>query len=204
VAYGPYGARGAAQAYNPRTGAYGSTRQGANVYGSWGTTAVSRGDDWARTSRYTSNITGNTTRVTQGSGGGEAITRTGGPGGPSGVARTGSGDVYAGKDGNVYRKQGDSWQQYGSDGWSSVERATPQGAKPTATGTGAKPTGTAAKPKPATSSWDPSTAQQVTRDSAARAEGAQRTRDAGSVRSGASSRTGSYRASGGRTGGRGR
>jgi hypothetical protein len=38
---------------------------------------------------------------------------------------------------------------------------------------------------------------EVTRDSAARAEGAQRTRDVGSVSSGRSSRTGSYRASGG-------
>ena len=65
VAYGPYGARGAAPAYNPRTGAYGATRQGSNVYGSWGTTGVARGDDWATTSRYTNNVTGKTTRVTQ-------------------------------------------------------------------------------------------------------------------------------------------
>ena len=47
----PYGARGAAEAYNPRTGAYGQTRQGSNVYGSWGSTGVQRGDDWARTAR---------------------------------------------------------------------------------------------------------------------------------------------------------
>ncbi len=51
AAYGPYGARGVAQAYNPRTGTYAATRQGSNVYGSWGSTAVQRGDDWARTSR---------------------------------------------------------------------------------------------------------------------------------------------------------
>ena len=112
AAWGPYGARGAASAYNPRTGAYGATRQGSNVYGSWGTTGVARGDDWARTSRYTNNITGNTTRVTQGSDGGAAITRNApGVGGRSGVARTEGGDVYAGRDGNVYRKDGDSWQK---------------------------------------------------------------------------------------------
>jgi hypothetical protein len=163
VAYGPYGARGAAQAYNPRTGAYGATRQGSNVYGSWGTTGVTRGDQWATTSRYTNNATGRTTRVTQGSGGGEAISNRG-QGGGSTIARTGSGDVYAGHDGNVYRKQGDSWQKYDSGGWGSVNQPTPQ---------------------------------QVTRDSAARAEGAQRTRDASSVRSGASSRASSYRAGGG-------
>ena len=53
AAYGPYGARGVAQAYNPRTGTYAATRQGSNVYGSWGSTAVQRGDDWAKTNRYT-------------------------------------------------------------------------------------------------------------------------------------------------------
>ncbi len=62
----------------------------------------------------------------QGSGGGEAIRRTGGPGGSTTVGRTGSGDVYAGHDGNVYRKQGDSWQQYGEGGWNSVDRPEPQ------------------------------------------------------------------------------
>ena len=73
--------------------------------------SVQRGDDWARTARVTNNRTGNTTRVTQGSGGGEAVTRSG-PEGPGGVARTGSGDVYAGRDGNVYRNQGGGWQKY--------------------------------------------------------------------------------------------
>ena len=123
VAYGPYGARGAAQAYNPRTGTYAQTRQGANAYGSWGTTGVQRGDDWARTSRVTNNVTGTTTRVTQGSGGGTAVSRnTPGPGGST-VARTGSGDVYAGRDGNVYKKSGDGWQKYdGSGNWSDVDR----------------------------------------------------------------------------------
>jgi hypothetical protein len=194
AAYGPYGSRGAAQAYNPRTGAYGQTRQGSNVYGSWGQTGVQRGDQWASTSRYTNNRTGNTTRVTQGSGGGEAITRnTPGPGG-SGIARTGSGDVYAGHDGNVYRKQGDSWQKYGEGGWSGVEPTAQQ--RQAATDR-ASQTGTQAGDRAAASGWDKSTASQVTRDSAARAEGAQRTRDSSSVRSGTSSRSGSYRASGG-------
>ena len=86
AAWGPYGARGVASAYNPRTGAVGTTRQGSSVYGSWGQTAVRRGDQWATTSRVTNNR-GTTTRATQGSGGGEAVTRRG-PQGTSGVART--------------------------------------------------------------------------------------------------------------------
>ncbi len=125
VAYGPYGARGAAEAYNPRTGTYGQTRQGSGVYGSWGSTAVQRGDDWAKTSRVTNDRTGNTTRVTQGSGGGGAVTRnTPGPGG-GGVAKTGSGDVYAGRDGNVYKNDGGGWQKYDGSSWNNVEK--PQG-----------------------------------------------------------------------------
>src|SRR5262245_48117 len=66
AAWGPYGARGVAGAYNPRTGTYAATRQGSNVYGSWGSTAVQRGDDWAKTSRVTNRRTGETTRVTRG------------------------------------------------------------------------------------------------------------------------------------------
>jgi hypothetical protein len=42
-----------AQAYNPRTGNYAQTRQGSGVYGSWGSTQVKRGDDWASTKRFT-------------------------------------------------------------------------------------------------------------------------------------------------------
>ena len=75
VAAGPYGARGAAEAYNPRTGTSAATRQGSGVYGSWGQTGVQRGDDWATTSRVTNRATGTTTRVTEGSGGGSAVTR---------------------------------------------------------------------------------------------------------------------------------
>ena len=125
AAWGPYGARGAGQAYNPRTGTYAQTRQGSNVYGSWGSTSVQRGDQWAQTARVTNNRTGTTTRVTQGSGGGTAVSRnTPGPGGST-VARTGSGDVYAGRDGNVYKKSGDSWQKY--DGERRLERREPAG-----------------------------------------------------------------------------
>ena len=172
VAYGPYGARGAASAYNPRTGTSARTRQGSNVYGSWGATGVQRGDQWAATSRYTNNITGNTTRVT----------------------RTSDGDVYAGRDGNVYRKQGDSYQKYDNGGWNNVQGTPDQRQQ-------VQDRASEAGNRAAASGMDATTRQQVTRDSAARAEGAQRTRDAGQVKSSPSPRTGSYRASGGRAGG---
>ena len=228
AAWGPGGYRAAGQAYNPRTGAYGQTRQGGNVYGSWGATSVQRGDQWAQTARVTNNRTGTTTRVTQGSGGGEAITRnTPGPGG-GGVARTGSGDVYAGRDGNVYKKTDGGWQQYdGSGGWSDVNRpetgvgsgqAATQARDRAATGTTDRPGQAGAGTRPTTtersgqagsglSTADRATVDQLNRDARARAEGSQRTRDYGSVRSGSGGGTssrvssGSYRPSGARAGG---
>jgi hypothetical protein len=146
----------------------------------------------------TNNVTGTTTRVTQGDGGAGAITRNT-PGGGGGVARTESGDIYAGKDGNVYRKEGDSWQKYGEGGWSGVEGPTQAQRDQAQQRTQAA--GSQARDRAAASGWDSSTRSQVTRDSAARAQGAQRTRDYSAVRSGASSRAGSYRASGGARGG---
>jgi hypothetical protein len=192
AAYGPYGARGYAEAYNPRTGAVGATRQGSGVYGSWGQTGVQRGNDWATTSRVTNRVTDTTTRATQGSGGGEAVTRRG-PQGTGGVARTGSGDVYAGRDGNVYKKQdGGGWQKYDNGNWNSVPEATPQQREQ------AQQRADNARSQAGTRSTqaDSATIGQLNRDSAARSEGAQRTRDASSsgARSGSSS---SYRPSGG-------
>jgi hypothetical protein len=192
AAYGPYGSRGVASAYNPRTGASAATRQSSNVYGSWGQTGVQRGDQWASTSRVTNNRTGATTRVTQGSGGATAVTRNPAGAGGGGVARTGSGDVYAGRDGNVYRNQGGSWQKYYNGGWNGVQQPTPQQR------TQAEQRATDARNQASTrtATADSATVGQLNRDSAARSEGAQRTRDASSAgaQSGASS---SYRPSGG-------
>ena len=203
AAYGPYGARGVAQAYNPRTGTYAQTRQGSNVYGSWGSTSVQRGDDWAKTNRYTSNRTGNTTRTIR-TDDGSAITRRGSEGGRVGVGN--EGNVYAGKDGNVYRRQDGTWQKYDSGGWQNTPNQPGDRPQPVARAadrptTREQPTtGQTAKPA------DRSTVDQLNRDARARAEGSQRTRDAGSYRSGGSSapRTGSYggsRGGGARAGG---
>ena len=209
AAYGPYGSRGVAEAYNPRTNTYAKTRQGTGTYGSWGSTSVQRGDDWAKTSRVTNDRTGNTTRVTQGSGGGTAVSRNpAGPGGGGTVARTGSGDVYAGKDGNVYRKQDGQWQQAGEGGWSNVdtparpEAGTAQARDRSTAGTGQTGdragTGTATS-RPST--LDSTTRSQLDRDSASRTNGNTRTNNYSNYRSGSSSGRSaggsSYRPSGG-------
>jgi hypothetical protein len=196
AAYGPYGARGVAQAYNPRTGTYASTRQGSNVYGSWGSTAVQRGDDWAKTNRYTNRQTGTTTRTIR-TDEGSAVTRRGSDGGR--VAVGDGGNVYAGKDGNVYRKQDGNWQKYDNGGWSNTDR------QPSGTNRPADRPTTQQATAGDRSTADRSTVDQLNRDSAARSEGAQRTRDYGSYQ-GSSGRTGtgSYRGGGGaRAGGGG-
>jgi hypothetical protein len=207
AAYGPYGSRAAGQAYNPRTGTYAQGRAGSNVYGSWGGGTVQRGDQWAQTARVTSNRTGQTTRATRTDSGAGAVTRRG-PGADSGAVRTAGGDVYAGRDGNVYRKDGGSWQKYDNGSWGSVDRPTPQ------SGTRAGQQGTASAPATtrdrSTSTGPPAPRGNVTmdnldRDSRARSEGAQRTRDYGSYQSSGGSRSsaGSYRSSGSRGGMRG-
>ena len=185
MAWGPYGARGAAEAYNPRTGAYGQTRQGSGVYGSWGSTSVQRGDDWAQTSRVTNRATGNTTRVTR-TDDGAAVSRRGPDGG--GFVAGGGDGMYAGHDGNVYKRaEGGGWQKYENGGWGDAQQ----------------PSGTA---RERASTMDASTAGQLNRDRAARAEGTQRTHDYSNYQRSGGRAAGSYRGGGGgqRRGGGGR
>ncbi len=117
AAYGDYQARGWAEAYNPRTGTYARTAQGSNVYGNWGTTAVVRGDDWARTARAS------------GGAGSAAAVRT--SSGDSAVVARGDNNVYVGKDGQVYRRTDTGgWDRYEGGQWSGgasrVDSATAQ------------------------------------------------------------------------------
>jgi hypothetical protein len=197
AAYGPYGAGAAAQAWNPRTGTYAQTRQGSNVYGSWGSTYVQRGDDWVQTSRASNRATGTTTRATR-TDEGAIVSRRGG--GESGfVGRGESGDVYAGKDGSVYRREDGQWQKHGEDGWSNVdppERASERSAQASER---------ASQARTEAQQVDRSTYSQLNRDSTARAQGTQRSRDYNAWRSSGATRSGagSYRyRGGGRRGGR--
>ena len=195
AAYGPYGARGVAQAYNPRTGTYAQTRQGSNVYGSWGSTSVQRGDDWAKTNRYTNRQTGTTTRTVR-TDEGSAISRRGESGG---IAAGSGGDIYAGKDGNAYRRQDGTWQKYDNGGWSNTDKQ-PSGDRPTP-----NRSTTAQDPRPGTtgsSTVDRGTRDQLDRDARARSEGTARTGSYGTYRGSSGTRsTGSYRGGASRGGG---
>ena len=80
---------------------------------------MQRGDDWAKTNRYTNRQTGTTTRTIR-TDEGSAITKRGQGGGAVGVGE--GGNVYAGKDGNVYRREDGTWQKHENGGWSDTDR----------------------------------------------------------------------------------
>jgi hypothetical protein len=164
MAWGPNGATGAAQAYNPRTGGYAQTRQEAGVYGSWGSSYVQRGDDWAQTTRATSNVTGATGRVTR-TDEGAMISGRGANG--SGFVAAGEDGVYAGRDGNVYRRaEGGGWQKYENGAWGTTQRPARDGAATAREKAGSAGVG-----------GDGTTLGQLETDRAARADGGQRARD---------------------------
>lgn len=205
-AYGPNGARGAAQAWNPRTGAYASTRQGAGVYGSWGSTSVQRGDQWASTQRFTNRATGNTTRLTR-TGQGGMVSRRGQGG--SGFVGKGGDNVYAGRDGNVYRRdQNGSWNKWENGNWNSVQKPDPSvrdnylndGARQREqreqrernTAGGERVSHSTSRPN----QMDRSTLGSLERDQAARREGARRTSDFDTYRNRGGGNAGSFRSRG--------
>lgn len=204
-AYGPYGARGAAQAYNPRTGTYARTRQGSSVYGSWGSTQVQRGDDWVNTKRFTSSA-GNTTRVTRGDQGG-VISRRGPDGG--GFVGSRSENVYAGRDGNVYRRdQSGNWQKWDNGGWNSPNRPEQRNSSVRDSmlndraRQSDRPSGDRIRQSSRPAQVDRGTLNTLERDRAARSSGSQRSRDFGSYsRSPNRGSVGGYRGGGGRGGG---
>ena len=200
-AYGPNGVRGAAQAYNPRTGTYAQTRQGAGIYGSWGSTQVQRGDDWASTKRFTNRRTGETTRVTRGDQGAMINRR-----GEGFVGKQGD-NVYAGRDGNAYRRdQNGNWSKWENGNWNSVQRPDGSTRENLNDQARQRERNTARGERTGQSSpkqLDTSTYRNLERDRSGRVEGAQRTRDANTYRNRSYSNAGSYRGGGFSRGGGG-
>jgi len=123
--HGPRGAAGYRTAYNPSTGVAAGRAGGATPYGSWGRSAVTNGDEWVR-GGHKSTARG-TVGAIQGSEGRAAVTAQGRFGNGATVARDKDGDYYASKDGNVYKKGDDGWQQTRNS--PSGTRAAPAGAR---------------------------------------------------------------------------
>jgi hypothetical protein len=121
TASGRYGSASVGQAYNPRTGAYGATRQGSNAYGQWGTSVVTKGNQWAATQHTTTSR--GTVGTYQNSAGGKAVAGQGAYGSAA-AGKTANGNVYASRDGNVYKNNNGSWQKYDNGSWSTVSKPT--------------------------------------------------------------------------------
>jgi hypothetical protein len=85
----------------------------------WGETVIRRGDDWAKTWHRTEG--GETVGGIQTSGGGKGIAVKGEEG-KGGVYRSGTGDLYVGKDGATYRHDENGWSKYENGAWNPVER----------------------------------------------------------------------------------
>jgi hypothetical protein len=118
-AYGPYQAGMATSAYNPRTGSWGAGYRYANPYQGWGQGVVQRGNQWARGGYYYDDR-GAIGGVRTSEGGGFVAAGNGDNRGFMG--RTSEGDIYAGKDGNIYKRdQNGNWSQRGQNGWTGVD-----------------------------------------------------------------------------------
>jgi hypothetical protein len=155
--YGPYGGAGAFSAYNPTTGSYahgsavwgqggasgnadwynartgvtGSTAQNSNAYGRWGSTTLS-GASQTVNLQSQSNARGSAGSFSSTSGAEGAGVRGAG-GNSAGAVKTAGGDVYAGADGNVYKKTDSGWEKYGGSGsWAPVQTPSRDAASGTA------------------------------------------------------------------------
>jgi hypothetical protein len=124
---GRYGSASVAQAYNPYTGAYGASRQGSNAYGQWGSSVVTKGNQWAATQHSTT--ANGSVGTYRNSAGGKAVAGTS-ANGRAVAGKTAGGDMYAGRDGNVYKNTNGSWQKYDNGSWSSVSKPAAQAAQP--------------------------------------------------------------------------
>jgi hypothetical protein len=107
AAYGIYGGGRFVEAYNPRTGSYARTQQGTNYYSSWGASVVRRGDDWVRSAHYNNANNGAWGYRTSD--------------GKRGAIGYRGDDLYAGRDGNVYRRTDTGWQTFQGGAFVSAE-----------------------------------------------------------------------------------
>lgn len=101
---GPRGSAGFISAYNPRTGNRVVVGGARGIYGSWGGAAVS-GPQWART------------RDLQ-AGAAQRWKQDGSLGRVASLDRRS--DVFAGRDGSVYRRDGENWQKFEGGRWGDV------------------------------------------------------------------------------------
>jgi hypothetical protein len=107
-AWGPYGQRGFIAAGNVDTGRAAFARGGTNPYSTWGSVGVTNGSDWAVARGYSNKA------------GGAAVGWNTSSGNRGFAGQTANSDLYAGRDGNVYRKTDNGWEKYDGGSWTPV------------------------------------------------------------------------------------
>jgi hypothetical protein len=119
-----YGGHTYAQAYNPWTGTYAATSQGHNAYSQWGSSVVTNGNNWAQAQHVTNaNGTAGSFQTSKGS---EGAGFSGANGNSGFVAKdANNNNVYAGADGNVYKKDSSgNWSKWNNGSWTPVDPST--------------------------------------------------------------------------------
>jgi hypothetical protein len=123
--YGPRGGAFAREAYNPWTDTYGARVGVRTPYGSWGRSVVTRGDEWVRAG-HRSGARG-TIKGFETSKGAGAIKVDRRLGKDTVVGKSKDGDMYVGRDGNVYRRDSNGdWAKLEKGGWNGIERPKPE------------------------------------------------------------------------------
>lgn len=97
----------------------GATRQNWSPYAQWGSSVVSGRGGAARAGHVTDSR--GTVAGFQSTTGAAGVGYSKVGGGQGGAVRTGRGDVYAGRDGNAYRRTDRGWSKYDGGSWNSVQ-----------------------------------------------------------------------------------
>jgi len=206
--YGPAGGASVRQAYNPYTGAYAQRANVDTAYGSAGRFYAEQGGS-AAWGGYRSGPQGTAggVRTSEGTGAVAWDTRYG----QGIVAKDKNDNIYAGKDGTVYRRDSSgNWSSNDGNGWEDVDKPQAGTPRPTTTSTSSRtrssttrtqPGATAQTRQPLSTSGDSSMSRESTQslNSQARARqwGNQQTQLTGQARS-PSSRAAKSRLGGGR------
>lgn len=126
--------------YNARTGVSGSTNQNWNAYSRWGSSTFTGPNQTVNTqSRGNANGSAGSFQSSTGAEGAGYHNRATGNSG--GAVKTSNGDVYAGRDGNVYQKTDNGWSKWNNGGWQPVNPPKPSDntTRPTANGNTNRP-----------------------------------------------------------------
>ncbi|MCK5386078.1 MAG: hypothetical protein KAJ39_02760 [Gammaproteobacteria bacterium] len=110
----------ARQAYTPSTDVYSSTIQSTNSYAHWGDSVVSRGDDWIKTSHYTDEKGARRQfETSQGAKGAQFKSEDH----SLAVAKNKEGELFVGKDKNVYKRSDEGWMKQDGNNWLPIDKS---------------------------------------------------------------------------------